>query len=334
MTVTLPVSGCERKTEFQMSISIGVIVPFYKIDYFENLLNALSDQTDSMFTVFIGNDASDPAAEDLCIKFREVLDIKYHFFCNRMGHIDLAKQWNRCVFLAGDVDWIWVVPDDDLPSPECIAEIRASAIVADEVCANVIHIPCITIDGRGDRRGARDEWPAVINSAEFYLRQIRGDASGMSLANAVYRRSAFDAAGQFMSLPKGWGSDHATTLAVAAGGPIVTVPRAWLGFRMSGHNISSMSDDGYEKLRARLSFALWLANKVPEWYGSDVSRQLLRWFYLKGELYVTQVWPFSIAMASGLFKLAEICGVRRTPLQKTGIIARGWFNTIKRKQAA
>lgn len=314
-----------------MGSSIVVVIPFYKAVFFRRLLGALSCQSHPEFKVFVANDASDPVAEDICIEFNGLLDITYHRFDERMGHVNLAGQWNRSVALISDFDWIWVVPDDDLPSPDCIAEIRAAAKIADDVGANVIHVPGITIDEDDNASAPRSEFSSVMCSAEFYLSQLRGHASGMSLANAVYRKTAFDSAGQFISFPKGWGSDHATTLAVTAGGPIVTVPHAWLGFRMSRFNISSQTDDVDQKLQARLGFATWLVEMAPAWYGPDIARQMLWWFYLKSELYVIKIWPFSIAMAFKLFDLADICGIRLNKTRKAIIIFRGWRNVIKSK---
>ena len=314
-----------------MNTSIAVVIPFYKPDFFKKLLTALSCQSDTEFKVFVANDASDPIAEDICNEFSETLDITYHRFDERMGHVSLAGQWNRSVALISDFDWVWVVPDDDLPSPDCIAEFRDAAMKADDVGSNVIHIPSITIDEHDTASHSRSGLPFVMSSDEFYLSQLKGLTPGMSLANAVYRKKAFDSAGQFISFPRGWGSDHATTLAVAAGGPIVTLPHAWLGFRMSGLNISSQTDDVGQKLEARLGFATWLAEKAPKWYGPDMAQEMLRWFYLKGELYVIRIWPFSIAMALRLFDLADICGVRLSAGHKAGIILRGCHNVLKNK---
>lgn len=317
----------------QRSPQLMVVIPFYKVNFFEALLSSLSAQSSSEFEVFVGNDASDDEAVNLCEKYMAKLDIRYHKFDKRLGHEDLAGQWNRCIHFAGSAEWIWVVPDDDVPSLNCIEEIRAATVVADEVAANVIHIPCLTIDRMGESLGERCDFAPVMDSGEFYLGQLKGLASGLTLANTVYRRSAFDKAGGFMSLPKAWGSDHATTLAVASGGPVVTVPSAWLGFRMSGENISSDNSDGIEKLGARLEFARWLGANTPEWYGAEVSKELMKWFYLKGEFYVLNVWPSSRAMTHKLFELAEICGVDRTPLQKLKVLTRGWAGSFVKREA-
>lgn len=132
-----------------------------------------------------------------------------------------------------------------------------------------------------------------------------------------------------MSLPRAWGSDHATTLAVAAGGPVVTVPSSWLGFRMSGVNISSQTDDSDEKLQARIQFAYWLSGKLPEWYDEQKAGEIMKWFYLKSELYTVKIWPCSVKMIRGLFQIANISGVRLSILQRAGIIVRVAFNAAK-----
>lgn len=315
-------------------MKIAVVVPFYKIDFFEPLIRALSRQTNKEFTVYVGNDASDTSAVNVCKKYESVLDIEYTYFDSRLGHVNLAGQWNRCISLVRDCGWVWVIPDDDLPSPDCISEIRNAAKEADRIGSNVIHIPMVTIDENGSILQPRSELPYVMCSGEFYLSQLKGRTSGTSLANAVYRKTAFESAGQFLSFPKGWGSDHATTLAVAAGGKIVTVPQAWLGFRMSGLNISSQTDDIDQKMQARLEFATWLARQAPTWYGPHMARQMLRWFYLKGELYVVQIWPFSMSIVFKLFDLSVICGVKLNLRRKAFIIVGGWYSLLRKRLLA
>ena len=40
------------------SILLAIIVPFYKVSHFEALLEALVNQTNQNFTVYVGNDCS------------------------------------------------------------------------------------------------------------------------------------------------------------------------------------------------------------------------------------------------------------------------------------
>lgn len=308
---------------------MAIVIPFYKIDFFGALLERLAAQTDKDFVVYVGNDASVVEAEQLIKSFSGRLDVRYNRFEKNIGRYDLAGQWNRCVSLAGDEEWLWVIGDDDLPSTDCVAEIRKASLIADEAGAHVIHIPGIVINSNGDQVGTRADFPSVLNSGKHYIKQLRGEAMSMTLANSVYRRSAFEETGQFKSYPQGWGSDHATPLAVAAGGPFVTVDQASLGFRMSGINISSKVDDVAEKMQGRLLYGEWLSGKAWEWYDEATARELLWRVYLKTELQVTKYWPFNLDMARKLFGHAETCGVSRSILQKAMILKRGYLQNTE-----
>jgi glycosyltransferase involved in cell wall biosynthesis len=310
--------------------SIAVVVPFFKGYFFEELLNSLANQSDGDFRVFVGDDNSENPPLNLIEKYKDILQISYVRFDINLGSEDLAAQWNRCVKLAPNSDWIWVIPDDDLPSENCIEEIKKSCLIADRVRSNIIHVPCITINSRGDVLTDREDWPSITNSCDFYLRHLKGEVSGLSLANSVYRRNKFESVGGFISLPKAWGSDHATTLSVADGGSIVTAPKASLKFRMSNYNISSFIDDAEEKMQARLLFSKILSDMSRSCYSDDIRSNLLFWFYMKGELYATKFWPFSFSMMRKLLELAAVCGVDRTPIQIIKICAKGYISNLRR----
>lgn len=313
-----------------MQHDLEIVIPFYKPDYFERLLHSLASQTDRSFNITIGNDASTQEAEAIVARYAHILHIKYHYFENRLGNVDLARQWNRCVSLSSGSKWLWVVPDDDLPSSKCVEALRAASNQADQTGANVIHLPCTTIDKNEVLLSAPEDLPTLMNSDEFYLKQLQGKTAGSSLANAVYRRSKFDDLGGFRSLPRGWGSDHATMLAVADGGPIINTSGAWLNFRMSGINISSLSNDAAEKMEARIIFARWLKKASERWYGEEKSALIMKWFYFKGEFYARKIWPFSLRNMELLFELARACGIPRTTVQRVSIAACCYGSHIER----
>lgn len=313
-----------------MHYDLEIVIPFYKADYFERLLQSLASQTDRSFSITIGNDASTQEAETIFARYAHTLHIKYHYFESRLGNVDLARQWNRCVSLTSGSKWLWVVPDDDLPSSKCIEAIRAACNQADQTSANVIHLPCATIDQSETLLSTPEDLPTLMKSDDFYLNQLQGTTAGSSLANAVYRRSKFDDVGGFRSLPRGWGSDHATMLAVADGGPIINTTGAWLNFRMSGINISSFSNDAADKMEARIIFARWLKDASKRWYGKEKSALIMKWFYFKGEFYARNIWPFSFKIMQLLFDLARVCEVPRTTAQKVAISARCYGSSTER----
>ena len=315
---------------------IVIVIPFFKIAHFNRTLDALARQTDRDFILFVGNDASFEEARLLCNSYSNRIKIVYHRFSERLGGRDVVAQWSRCLhyFLENhmtvDPEWIWFVPDDDLPSEDCIKEIRAAASIADRVGANVIHIPCVLIDGFDKHTSKRESWPSVEASDDFYLQQLKGSRMGLSLGNAVFRYSAFHRTGGFISLPRAWGSDHATVLSVAGGGPIVTLPSASFYFRMSGLNISSDKTDSSEKLEARVIFAQFLKKSCPSWYVGESVTELLLWFYYKSEYYACEEWGFKKEDSRKLFQIAEICGAPRSKAQKLTILFKGYVNKLKR----
>lgn len=317
------------RMRFAAAPALAVVVPFWKPKYFGELLSALAAQSYKRFTVYVGNDGSAASPSHIIGCFRSVLDIRYHRFGTRLGHIDLAGQWNRCVGISGEEEWLWVVPDDDLPSSNCVAAIHEAMEIADQVGANLIHLPFVEADRDGRSLHAPHVWPRTMNIAPFYLSQVRGDAPGLALGNVVFRRKAFDAAGGFVSFPQGWGSDHATALAVAAGGPIVSIRDAFVAFRMSGENISCNRDDGYEKMQARVLFARWFLDKGKDWFESGARAELLKWFYFKGEIYAINIWRYDMRMYGKLFELATICNVPRHPLQKCSILLRSILSSLR-----
>jgi len=315
-----------------MESELAIIVPFYKLRYFRPLLEALSQQNELSFRVYVGNDASNEDPVGIIREYIDRIDVLYHRFDENIGRTDLAAQWNRCLSLVGEERWVWVIGDDDIPSSDCVAEAINSIKLAEVVGANIVHVPGTTIDADGRRVGGeRASLPEVMSSAEHYLLQLRGLAMSMTLANTIYRRSALQAIGGFISFPKGWSSDHATPLAVADGGPFISLTTGWLGFRMSGENISSMIDDADEKMSGRLMYGEWLKTKLFGWYDEPTAREILFRVYLKTEWQLMHVWPFSLRMAKRLFDHATSCGVERSLRQKAAILAQGYRRDLGRR---
>ena len=59
-----------------MSI-LAIVIPYYKINYFEETLKSLSNQTDKRFKVYIGNDASENDPIEIIEKYSVKLNLDY-----------------------------------------------------------------------------------------------------------------------------------------------------------------------------------------------------------------------------------------------------------------
>lgn len=295
------------------NISLAIIIPYYKISHFEVLLEALTKQTNQDFSVYVGNDCSPANPEHIIEKYYEKLHLKYHKFSARLGHVSLTQQWNRCLNLVNGEEWVWILPDDDLPSPNCVEEFYRALDMVDKFNIKIFRLPLEIIDYHGSVLNKIGESaPAIETNYEFYSRVVVGKAAS-SLGDNIFNKRALVATGGFVDFPKAWGSDHATVLRVSSGGSISFLKNAKLGFRMSGENISSDISDGVEKITARIMFAKWMKNNESIFSQKPESGFYKR-FYKKGEYYFVHEWPFSFRIWFKMYKLSVICYESFSPL--------------------
>ena len=99
---------------------LAIVIPAYKIIFFEDVLKSISLQTSKDFTVYIGNDNSPYDFEPLINKYSNNFPLKYYFFPENFGGKNLISHWERCIDLVQEEEWIWLFSDDDIMEPECV----------------------------------------------------------------------------------------------------------------------------------------------------------------------------------------------------------------------
>lgn len=287
-------------------IKLAIVIPFYKISFFEDLLIALSNQIDHRFNLYIGDDASKKSAKSLVEKYENRLNITYKRFEYNLGRTDLVGQWNRCLELTENEEWIWILPDDDIPSENVVEEFYAALPSVEAINVKVFRFPMSIIDNDGSiiQKYIFQE-PKVETNLEFYERIVRGKATA-SIGDNIFNKKALLEQGQFVDFPKAWGSDHATMLSTAKGGKIYYLEKAHLYFRMSGENISSDITDALVKLGSRIEFAKWLKSH-EDIFPHKPDKMFYRHFYWKAEYYILNEWAFDIRLFQKLYILRNIC---------------------------
>lgn len=291
---------------------LAIIIPYYKIVFFEHLLRALADQTNKNFRVYIGDDCSPHPPDSLIEKYKTLLNIEYVRFSDQLGQISLVKQWNRCLAMASVEEWIWFLPDDDVPSRNCVEAFYDSLEMAENRHVKVIRLALEVIDHNGATLKAPMASPAFETNSEYYSRLICGKTIS-SLGDNIFNAQALRDSGGFIEFPKAWGSDHATILNVSAGGVLHYLKDAKLGFRMSGHNISSDTSDGLKKIAARHEFAKWIkANH--QIFDKPPDAEFYRAFFRKGEHYLVNEWPFNLKIWINAYLLSVTCHQSYNPV--------------------
>jgi glycosyltransferase involved in cell wall biosynthesis len=70
---------------------LAIIIPYYKLTFFEATLQSLAHQIDKRFKVYIGDDASPEDPSELLEKYQGKFDFVYHRFDSNLGGISLTQ---------------------------------------------------------------------------------------------------------------------------------------------------------------------------------------------------------------------------------------------------
>src|ERR1035437_3960780 len=99
---------------------LAIVIPAYKRMFFNEALSSIAKQTNKNFTLYIGDDCSPCNLYNIVEKYEKSIPIVYRHFDENIGRKDLVVQWERCIDLVGDEEWIWLFSDDDIMDPTCV----------------------------------------------------------------------------------------------------------------------------------------------------------------------------------------------------------------------
>lgn len=286
---------------------LAIVIPAWKSDYISAAVDSILQQSCADFHLYIGDDASpNRIAEVLGARLKDKR-ITYHQFSENIGRTDLVAQWERCIDLVGDEEWIWLFSDDDLMD-KCCVEVLQKQFEA-SIDADLLRFPVSCIDANGN----------VVR--EFVFRQPPTPKAFLELrwrnemdsfvVEYVFRKSAFIKRGRFQKFDLAWGADDATWMKMMEKRPPLYLPQGRVFWRKSGLNISSNEKDeklATRKVKARLGFLRWSFERYAEAVESHrCQRDSRRWFFrnveirafpvrklisLSKEAYAEMKWPF------------------------------------------
>jgi len=287
-------------------IQLAIVIPFFKLDYFEEVLKSLVNQTVTKFNVYIGNDCSKDSPLKLIDNYKNQLQLTYKEYKNNLGLNDLVAQWHRCLDLVESEEWVWFLPDDDIPSSNVVEEFYKGIVYQSKYNIKVFRMGLKIINKNKEIMRINNlHAPKIEDNLSFYKRVASGEDSS-TLGDNIFNKQCLLNSGGFVNFPKAWGSDHATILQTASGGKIYFLSKAFLRFRMSGNNISSETSDGLLKLNARIEFVNWL--KLNEnIFPSKPDIEFYKLVYWKAEYYIINEWDFNLKLFITLYKLRRIC---------------------------
>ena len=238
-------------------MKFSFVLPAYKATYLQQAMQSILIQTYSDFELIVVDDCSPEYIEGIVSGFK---DERISYFRNEknIGGHDLVGQWNKCLSYA-EGEYVILATDDDLYAPEFLKTFVP--LIWEYPSVDIFRARVLQVNSNNEILAIDRCYKQYLSSVEFYYHMLHGMKGG--IPQYIFRREALVNKGGFVNFPKAWASDDATALMMSGNG-VVTSQEHLVRFRNSGINISSDSRLGTEKTKARLMFAEWLRNNVPE----------------------------------------------------------------------
>lgn len=252
---------------------LAIVIPYYKLTFFEETLQSLANQTDKRFKVYIGDDASPENPFALLEKYQGKFDFVYHRFEKNLGSTSLVKQWDRCIAMTEEEEWLMILGDDDFLANDVVASwyknydmfngkskvIRfASQLIYEELksVSSVYRHPI---------------WEKATDS--FYRKFAR--VSRSSLSEYIFSRDSYNKYG-FYEYPLAWNSDDCVWLDFSDNKPIFTINESVVFVRMSVLNISGRQDNIQMKNLSEIEFYKFMVSNKLKFYNREQRLRLMR----------------------------------------------------------
>lgn len=231
---------------------LAIIIPYYKLTFFQATLQSLASQIDIRFKVYIGDDASPEDCSELLKQFKGKFDFEYHRFENNLGGTTLTKQWERCIVLSGNEEWLMILGDDDVLAEDCVANFYKNEHEIKKSKANVIRFASKVINADGQVFLGPYLHPETEIASDFFCRKVKNQTRS-SLSEYIFKREVYNTH-KFVDYPLAWHSDDKAWLDFSENKPIYTINETFVFVRFSEVNISGRKDNIESKLNATSQF--------------------------------------------------------------------------------
>ncbi|AUC82083.1 glycosyltransferase family 2 protein [Lacinutrix sp. Bg11-31] len=252
---------------------LAIVIPYYKLSHFNETLKSLSIQTNKRFKVYIGNDASPEDPLHLLEKYKTQLHIVYHHFEENLGGVSLPKQWERCINLTNNEEWIMILGDDDYLE-ENVVESWYENYNKFVSKTNLIRFATKIVNEKDDTISDSYKHPIWESATDAYFRKFNY-LTRSSLSEYIFKKQSFVKYG-FYNYPLAWNSDDHAWLDFSDNKPIYTINETLVYFRLSNLNISGKDDNLLVKSVSQTIFYKNLINRKLKFYKKTDKIKILR----------------------------------------------------------
>jgi glycosyltransferase involved in cell wall biosynthesis len=276
---------------------LAIIIPYYKLTFFEATLQSLASQTDERFKVYIGDDGSPENPTGLLEKYKGQFEFIYHRFDENLGGVSLTQQWERCIALSGNEEWIMILGDDDCLSESVVAEFCNNLNKIKKEGVGVVRFATQLIDE--DTQAISDiyEHPQLEKVADFILKKLNNQTRS-SLSEYVFKKEAVVKIG-FKNFPLGWYSDDLAVLEFSNFKNVYSLNNSLVFIRFSALSISGNSSYSRKKSNSRFDFYYYLLSRKRINFSKPQKQDL---FLKLSKCYINEKRQFNY-----FFKISYLC---------------------------
>lgn len=218
---------------------LAIIIPFFKLTFFEETLQSLSLQTDKRFKVYIGDDASQENPVGLLDKYKGQFEFEYYRFEQNLGSVSLVRQWYRCIGLTAGEEWLMVLGDDDSLSSTCIEDFYLHLDDINDKKCKVVRYATKLNDSVKQNQSSLFTHPKLEKATDFFCRRIT-NTTRSSLSEYIFKNSVYRQYG-FYNYNLAWYADDRAWLEFSNFGMIYSINSSHLIIGLSNENISRAS---------------------------------------------------------------------------------------------
>ncbi|MFV0183318.1 glycosyltransferase family 2 protein [Empedobacter falsenii] len=219
---------------------LAIVIPYYKIDFFEETLKSVADQIDKRFTLYIGNDASPNNPLPLIQKYFP--DGNYHYFNyqENLGGNNLASQWERILENVTE-DWFQILGDDDMVLANFVEEFYEKITLIESKNIYVIKVSQAFINKKSEKTTTYSKYDEVITTNDFWNFKFNlGHRS--SLSEHIFNKEIYEKY-KFEKYPLAWHSDDMAVIKFSIPNGIYYLDKTKVYVRFSEKSISGQVND-------------------------------------------------------------------------------------------
>ena len=249
---------------------LAIVIPYYKIDFFEETLKSVAAQSNRNFVLYIGSDASPDNPLPIIEKYLDGITYFYFEYQDNLGRQNLALQWERILENVTE-EWFQILGDDDLISENFVEEFYKNLASINQMRSSTVRINHIQIDDNGEMTKDLRHQEKIKDSKSLFYRQYTYEISS-TLSENIFKTEVYKRK-KFKKIPLAWGSDHLAIFDFADGHPISYLTDALVKIRISESSISGSKDNLEEKKKA---YQIYRYTIITAYY-----KNFEHWFILK-----------------------------------------------------